>query len=350
MKKVVIISKVIAIFCTVILLVTLIGNVKNNIGTKNVENETNEIASNEITEHDIKKLETQIDVLQKYKKKLIKEMQVYEQWSKGFTEKEIEEFIQSEIIKCYEENILLALEAKTLVMGSFDVQVPTGFSNGEAVMEEYGAYISNTVLNGILNEVATEPVKDVLKNGIDGAIDAYKEQGTLENVMEGAISSIADGVIAEIQDEAKEKVMDILDSTTNGLGSIVIGMAQSNSIGEFLQELADEKTGGLIGSLVGITEYDTTPNTLLQNVSNSASDSSKEVKKFLDKENMTSKDIGEMMYQYAQFGNAMDTLRYYGGTTFFNWKNNYEKMEIVYERFLRNEFMIEMLSTEGVDG
>jgi hypothetical protein len=232
-------------------------------------------------------------------------------------------------------------------MGSFDVNVPDGFADGDTVISQCEEYLSSSMLDLVLSQVATDDVKDILKNGVDGATAAYEQQGNLGDVLRGAVSSAANGVAAKVQDNIKGEVIGIIDETTGGLGSIVIGLKESGSVEEYLKGLADEKTGGLLGSISGIVNYDKTPTALLQSISDTANSSSKQVMAFLGKETVNSADLSEMMYQYSQFGNALDSLRSYGGTVSYNWKNNYEKMEMIYERFVRNEMMIEMLSAEG---
>ncbi len=275
-----------------------------------------------------------------------------EQMGQEMSEEEIQELVQSEILRCYEENTLLAVEIKTVVMGSLGCTVPTGFSTGEDVMSDYGDYVKNTVssmidVQGVIDEIASPQVQSLLKNGVEGAVSAYRNSGSLEDALQGAANSITDGVAAGIQEQAEAFAVSILDETTHGLFSVVQEIPEYDSIEEYIAAKADEEVGGLIGSIAGIVNYDTTPGALLQSVSDSANRSVTEVKTFLNQDVITSKDIGEMMYEYSLFGNAMQTLFQYGGSGYFEWKTNYDKMETLYKRFLRNEIMIEMLSSKG---
>ncbi len=314
--------------------------------------ESNTAEQPERTDAELKKLELTLDLRWNVYEELRDQDIRLEQLKGSLSEGQLQELVQSEILRCYEENTLLAVEIKTVVMGSLGCTVPTGFSTGEDVMKDYGDYVKNTVLSainvqGVIDDIASPQVQAVLKNGIEGAVESYRANGSLEDVLSSAADSITYGVAAGIQEQAEASAVAVLDDTTAGLFSVIQEIPEYDSIEDYFLAKADEKTGGLIGSLEGIMEYDTTPGALLQEVSDSANRSVLEIKGFLDQEVITSKDIDEMMYEYSLFGNAMQTLFQYGGSGYFEWKPNYDKMETLYKRFLRNEIMIEMLSSKG---
>lgn len=299
-----------------------------------------------VSEEDLELLKMQLEIAKTKNSQFKKNIEDYQNMEQGFGTEELQELVQSELLKCYEENTLLAVEMKTLIMGSFGVEVPSGFASGDSVTEKYEDYITSTVVDGVLSEIASEDVQELLKNGIDGAVEAYNANGTLEEVLNGALSSTVDGVVAKIQEVPSNMVLGILDETTGGLSSVAVGILQSNSPEEYLMNKADEELGGVIGSISSIVNYDATPTTFLQSLSNSATASANKVKEFINKDSVTSDDIAQAMYQYSQFGNTLDRLSQYGGTTSFLWENNYAKMEILYARFVRNETMIEMLKAQ----
>lgn len=306
----------------------------------------------ERSDAEVKKLELAMELRWNAYEELRDRLILIEQLGEGMSEEEIQTLAQSEILRCYEENTLLAVEIKTVVMGSLGCSVPTGFATGDDVMGDYGNYVKNTLtsmidVQGVIDEVASPEVQELLKNGVEGALSSYSSSGNLEDALQGAIDSLTYGVAAGIQEKAQEYAVAILDETTFGLFSVVQEISEYDSIEDYFIEKADEKVGGLIGSVAGIVNYDTTPGALLQSVSDTAGRSAEEVKAFLNQEVVTSKEIGAMMYEYSQFGNAMYTLFQYGGAGYFNWQLNYDKMETLYRRFLRNEIMIEMLSSRG---
>ena len=201
-------------------------------------------------------------------------------------------------------------------------------------------YLKEDVVGGIVDQIASAPVQHAVKNGIDGAIEAYEAEGSLGAALSGAVDSIADGVIAQIQDAPYELAKGILDETTGGLFSVAEGLANSDSPEDFLKNMADEKTGGLIGSIGSIVNYDDSPTTYFQSLSKSASASAAELKGFLEMEKVNSDDIANMMYRYSQFGETLSDVKTY------DWKAYYDSMDVLYGQFVRNEIMIEILSGE----
>lgn len=308
----------------------------------------------QISDLDIQKLEVTLEMQWDGYEKLREKAELYDGLGNGITEAELRELVQSEIIKCYEENTLLAVELKTLILGSVGVDVPSGFATGDKALEDYAAYVKNTIseavtanIDGVISEVAGDEVKEILKDGVNGAVAEYKKNGTFEDVLLGAYNSITDGVTAKIQNELREQAVAVLDETTGGLFSVVQEMQRYDSAADYFMDKADKETGGLLGSISGITGYDATPGALLQSVSASAKSSVWEIKNFLDKETLTSADISEMMYSFSNFAMAMDTLAEYGAEVNFSWNENYKKMQLLYDGFMNNEVMIEMLSSRG---
>ncbi len=300
----------------------------------------------EITKQDIARLEAQLAVVLSANERLKKEAALYETSSHELSQEELEELVQSEILQCYEENTLLAVEIKTVVLESLGVEIPDSFPN-EDVMDDYVQFVKDTVTEGVLSQIASEDVQELLKYGVEGAVDAYKSAGTLQAAIEGAAASAIDGVCAKLQDAPMEISLSILDETTGGLASLSLGLLQSDSPEEFLENLADEKTGGLLGTISEIVNYDTSSAAMLENLSDSASSSASEMKTFIGKETVNSQDIASLMYAYAQFGNTLDTFGMYGGEVSFDWESSYQNMEVLYERFVRNEIMIAMLNQRG---
>lgn len=323
---------------------------RNNRISSTEELDTGE--EKQVSDTELRKLELTLESYWNSYEELREQAESYDRMEQGMSEADMKDLVRSEVLRCYEENTLLAVEIKTLVMGSVGVSVPTGFSTGEDAMRSYSDYVENTLssivnVQGVIDEIASPEVQEVLKNGMSGAIEVYQNQGNLEDILYGAALSVMDGVKAKIQEEVKTYAIGILDETTYGLYSTFQEMSQYNSLQEYLESKVDAGKGGLITSLEGFTGYDSTPGALLQGVSDSANSSVAEIKKFLDCETVTSENISEMMYQFSQFGYAMQTLSYYGASVDFSWKDNYDKMEILYKRFLCNEIMIQLLGDKG---
>ncbi len=357
MKKIIMIAKVLSVTMTILLIAGLVFNVmfpveeeqimsENIIEEKpkgekqtvenavestpeNKEPEKKEPEKKEITQIDIEKQLMKQEMLQEKLDEVQPRLEFYESLPEQLTEEEIQEIAQSRILQCYEENVVLAVESKTLLMGSLGVSVPSGFDT-ESATDAYEDYLQEEITEGVLSMIGSESVQNAVRYGIDGAVESYESGGTLGDALSSAADSVIEGVVADIQDYPYTLAKNVLDETTGGLYSIAEG-------------LTDGETGGLIGSVDSIINYDKTPMAFYQNLSETASASAAELEMFLDKDTITSKDIGDMMYQYSLFGEAMHDLNGYA------WGENYENMQAVYSQFVRNEIMIEMLSKEVVD-
>lgn len=267
-----------------------------------------------ITQSDIQTQETKLEVLQKRLDEVQSKLAFYHSLPEQLSEEEIQEIAKSRVLQCYEENVVLAVEAKTLLMGGLGVPVPSGFDTTSAT-DDYEEYLKEEIMESLLGEIGSDKVKDAVKYGIDGAVEAYEAEGSLGAALDGAVDSLVEGVAAEIQDYPYQLAKGILD----------------------------EKTGGVIGTVGNIINYDGSSSTFYQNLSESASKSAEQLEAFLDKDMVNSEDIANMMYQYAQFGEMMNDLNGY------DWSGYYENMQTVYDQFVRNENMIEMLSGEAVN-
>lgn len=355
MKKVIMIAKMLSVTLTILLAVGMIWNIIFPVSEVQitVENTIEEETATEsavgqvpqrraISQVDIEKQQAKLEMYRKKLDEVQPRLEFYESLPKQLTEEEIQEIAQSRILRCYEENIILAVESKTLLMGSLGVSVPSGFDT-ESATDNYEDYLKEELTEGVLSMIGSENVQNAVRYGIDGAVEAYESGGTLSDALSSAADSVVEGVVAEIQDYPYTLAKNVLDETTGGIYSIVEGLTVSDSPEEFFAGLADEKTGGLVGSVGSIINYDKTPTAFYQNLSETASTSAAELEMFLEKDMIHSEDIGNMMYQYSQFGEAMHDLNGY------EWGENYENMQAVYSQFVRNEIMIEMLSREVVD-
>lgn len=306
------------------------------------ENPTEEVkeTKKKITQLDIEKQETRLELLQTRLDEVQPQLVFYQSLPESLSDEDVHEIAQKRILQCYEENVVLAVEIKAVLMDSLGVSLPSGFSSNSAA-DDYVEYLKEDVVGGIVDQIASEPVQDAVKNGIDGAIEAYEAEGSLGAALSGAVNSVADGVIAQIQDAPYELAKGILDETTMGLFSVAEGLANSDSPEDFLKNMADEKTGGLIGSIGSIVNYEDSPTTYFQSLSRSASVSAAELKGFLEMEKVNSDDIANMMYRYSQFGETLSDVKTY------DWKGYYDSMEVLYGQFVRNEIMIEILSGEA---
>lgn len=365
MKKILMLSKMLSVTLTILVAVGVLWNifhptavekevqedalgetvetadVNEKESTEKEEEAAEEIKADKgITQADIQTQEIKLELLQERLDEVESRLEFYQSLPDQLSEEEIREIAQSRILQCYEENVILAVEAKTLLMGGLGVPVPSGFDT-TAATDSYEDYLKDEITESILGQVGSEKVKDAVKYGIDGAIDAYERDGSLGAALSGAVDSIVEGVTADIQDYPYQLAKGILDETTGGLYSIAEGLATSDSLEDFLGNLADEKTGGLLGTIGSIANYDRSAPAFYQNLSDSASKSAAQLENFLNKDTVNSEDIANMMYQYSQFGETMNDLNGY------DWSGYYNKMQVVYNQFVRNENMIEMLSEGG---
>lgn len=366
MKKIIMLSKLLSVTLTILLVVGMVWNIFQSVKVEKAvdadipevtegtidasieddmaeEEPADELVINRgITQADIQTQKMKLEMIQNRLDEVQARLEFYQSLPEQLSEEEIREIAQSRILQCYEENVVLAVEAKTLLMGGLGVPVPSGFDTTSAT-DSYEDYLREEITEGILSQIGSENVKDAVKYGIDGAIDAYEADGSLGAALSGAMDSVVEGVTADIQDYPYQLAKEILDETTGGLYSIAEGLILSDSPEEFLKGLADEKTGGLIGTVGSIINYDRATPAFYQGLSDSASKSAAQLESFLDKDTVNSEDIANMMYQYSLFGETMNDLNGY------DWSEYYDKMYTVYEQFVRNESMIEMLSEEDVN-
>lgn len=364
MKNILMFSKMLSVTLTILVAVGVIWNMFQPAETEKavleeaseVTEETTDVRTEEhreeeealaeetetspgITQADILTQETKLEMLQERLDEVQPRLEFYQSLPDQLSEEEIREIAQSRILQCYEENVVLAVEAKTLLMDGLGVPVPSGFDTVSAT-DNYEDYLKEEITEGILGQIGSDQVKDAVKYGIDGAIDSYESEGTLGSALSGAMDSVVEGVTADIQDYPYQLAKGILDETTGGLYSIAEGLAVSDSPEDFLEGLADEKTGGLIGTVGSIVNYDRSAPAFYQNLSDSASKTAAQLDSFLSKDTVNSEDIANMMYQYSQFGETMNDLNGY------DWGEYYDNMQTIYDQFVWNENMIEMLSEE----
>lgn len=365
MKKMLMFSKMLSVTLTILVVTGIAWNILHIVRVENVgeeagvsKTETANIKTEDTDEEetvvreaetgssvmqaDIQTNKIKLEILQEKLDELQSRLEFYQSLPENLSEEEIKEIAQSRILQCYEENVVLAVEAKTLLMGGLGVSVPNGF-NTTGATDNYEDYLKDEITESILGDIGSEQVKDAVKYGINGALEAYESEGTLGAALEGAADSITEGVIADVQDYPYQLAKGILDETTGGLYSIAEGLATSSSPEEFFEGLGDGEIGGLIGTIGSIANYDRSAPAFYQNLSESASKSAAQLELFLEKDAVNSEDIANMMYQYSLFGETMNDLNGY------SWGGYYDNMRVVYEQFLRNENMIEMLSEGNAD-
>lgn len=302
--------------------------------------------SRQVTEVDIAKLKAKLEIVRSNYNDQNDEAQQYMDMAKAASNIRTEERMQSEMLRCYEENTLLAAELKALVMGSLGADVPDSFASESAVdqtLTECGDYFTDAVKESVLSEIASDDVREILKNGISGALDTYRSGGNLQDTLESAVQSTMDGVLATIQELPQKYALTVLDQASGGLSGAAETLLQGGSFQDALEGIE----GGVIGEIGDILEYDAYPDAFVQELSRSVNESSQEVADFLINESITSEDIGKMMYEYTQFGNSLDVLSDNGGAVDFDWKPYYDKMEMAFQQYVRNEMMIEMLEEKA---
>ncbi len=297
----------------------------------------------EVTDIEVKKAETELEILILQTEEIEKTILEHSNASATWSEDKIEELAEQEVVRCYEENVALAVEIKSLLMGSLGVDVPTGFSsNSDEMYEDYGDYLEENVMSGvdsILSEVASEEVKSLIITGVTAGAEGFADGG-ISGALENAKTSLESGVIATIQEAPMKMALNILDETTGGISGVLVGIAESGSIEEYIYNSADEELGGLLGSVKNIVTYEQADGAFYQTLSNNASDTAERLKNFLDNESVTANDISNMLAQYSLFGNTMRSL-----VPSYDWELHYGQMNKLYRQFTRNEIMIEILTS-----
>lgn len=299
--------------------------------------ETEESAEKPYSQEDIEKLEMKLKMMEEKEADVLSALEVWRSLPDSLTEEQIHTIAKSRVLQYYEENVVLAVEAKTILMDSLGVPVPQYHAEEDA-MAEYGDYLKDEITGGLIGQVGSKGVQDAVRYGLDGALDAYEADGTLESALNGAVDSVVEGVVSDIQEYPYELAKDALNNVTGGLFSVAEGLASSDSPEDFLNHLAEDGSNGLIGSVAGAITYEGSPTALFQSMSDSVSASAVELGAFLEKDAINSTDIANMMYQYSQYGEVLHDLNGY------DWSGNYSNMQNVYSRFVQNEVAIDFLS------
>lgn len=357
-------KKIVAILCSVCLCLTACGsdvnsnkNVEENVekedsaqqeaqkeATPTEEADTNENQYYELTEMDVKKLELKLETVRgscehySIRKQYYQGILDYDSQSVNY-----DELIQQRLLKCYQENTMLALEMKTLLVASLGVEVPNNPEQQEGMTEKWLVDLRQNILDTTMNSVASPEVIEYVKGGFAIAKDAYDNNATLEGMLDDVKNSVVEGVYASIEQSFYDNAKESLSEVTGGLSDLAIDLAQSGSVEEFVENKVNGKTGNILGTIEDVSNFDTTTAVYVQSLSDSASSASANMLLFLEKDKITSSEIMEVMYQYSQFGNTMNLLNEHGVTTNFDWQENYNKMNAIYDQFVCNEIMITKL-------
>lgn len=251
------------------------------------------------------------------------------------------ELAQRRVLQCYEENVTLAVEIKALLMESLNVPMPSEFANRSAT-DDYMDYLKDDIVGGIIDQIASDQVKSIIELGSTALTGAANADGSAGDRLNDAIDFVIDGVAAKTQEAPYEMAENILDETTGGLYNLAKGLTASGSVQDYLLNEANRKTGGLIGTIDDIIDYDDSFIPYFQALSRNASESAEGLKWFLQMEKVKSGDIADMLYQYSQFGDTLQKVK-----ASYDWKTYYDSMEVLYSRFVHNEVMIEMLNAGG---
>ncbi len=331
-------------------------SVKTTADAGQTEKPSETAMEDEISHADIQKLEMKLEKLEQQETGLLESLAAWRALPDGLTKEQLDTIARSRVIQCYEENVVLAVEAKTLLIGGLGVSIPSGYAQDDAMaaygdylkeqlgvgglnsVDDLGGYLAGELMEGVVGQVGSEAVQNAVRYGMEGALDAYKADGTLGSVLTGAVDSVVEGVVSDIQEYPYELAKNVLNEVTGGLFSIVQYLDSSDSPEEFLQNMADEVSGGLFSSVASALTYESSPTALFQSMSQSASDSAARLSTFLEKDTINSTDIANMMYQYSQYGEVLHDLNNY------DWSESYSAMQEVYTQFVQNEVMIAFLS------
>ena len=98
------------------------------------ENLTEEVkeTKKKITQLDIEKQETRLELLQTRLDEVQPQLEFYQSLPESLSDEDIHEIAQKRILQCYEENVVLAVEIKAVLMDSLGVSLPAGFSGNSA--------------------------------------------------------------------------------------------------------------------------------------------------------------------------------------------------------------------------
>lgn len=297
----------------------------------------------ELTEMDLKKLQMKLETIEGVYAGYAKSTEYY-QAVIAYDPNAVnyDELIQNRILSCYEENVALALEMKTLLVESVGVEVP-GVDTGNTMTEEWISYVKDNVKDVVQNSVASPEVVEAVQNGFSFAKETYENNYSVEGMLVDVKDAVVNGVTAKIENTFYEKTKEVMSEITGGLSDIATGVLEAGSVEDYIQNQVDEKTGGILGTVNDISNFDSTTPVYLNKMSESAQAASNNMFSFLEKEKVNSEDIMEVMYQYSQYGNTMSVLSAYGITGTFDWQSYYEKMNAIYKEFVNNEIMIAKL-------
>ena len=294
-------------------------------------------------------LNDQIEKLQQENDYLRTDIEEYEKYESMYGEADARQLADAKLVSCYEENVVLALEIKALIMESLGVDVPIDFETNSTALDSYTEYFKDETVGKLASELGVDDVDAYLEKGMSTIDEIYEDGDDFQDILNNAKEVAVNGVMSSVENWCLSTAEQALDETTGGLYSTLKGINEAGSLEVYLENAADEKTGGLIGSIKGIANYESSTGELLNGISDNANSSAKQISEFLNKDTITSRDIRTMMYQYKQFGECMDTLGQYGVSVNYSWDKNYEQIEFLYERFLYNEVMMELLNKEGAD-
>lgn len=258
-------------------------------------------------------IERQKEMLREESKRLDEKLPLY----KDYNEEEMQQLIQTMLSERYAENTLIALDIKALILESFGYNFDYEFYSDEAFYDEFDSYVRDSVISTLVGNVAGGKVGNWISTGISGAVDGIQDG---DGISAGVKRAATDGVYAEIQDAPKEFISKYLGDSVGALGDVI-----SESV-----------------------SYDKTPEYLLQGIADGISNSSGKILGYIEKDIMTSADVSNIIYEYYQYGTAVNDLNQIGGSIYIssNWNSYYEQMQELYDRFIYNEQLIKFLNGE----
>lgn len=159
---------------------------------------------------------------QDVEKKLIETKNRYKELSKSMVLIEDREKAKIEILNYYVENQQLVDEAKSLIMQSFGYNIHVDYevkSPERIFRDEMIDSVSGNALIG---------------SGVKGALDAAGEELSLENVLNGVLSGVEDGVSSYATDKSKEALSGFVGNGLVESATLVWDLLSTNQLPEQL--------------------------------------------------------------------------------------------------------------------
>lgn len=234
-----------------------------------------------------------------------------------------DKILSETLASIYQQSTASAIECKAIILESFGMD--TGI---KYFTEEDGGDGSQEIKDYVLDEaagrLASGTAGDILKSGVNGALDGWSSDGSLSAVLEGVGEGLESGVAAAIDDVPKKVAAAFL-------GDSLVSAAEA---------------------VAGFGEIDVTSAHLLNSIAREMETSSAKLMPCLENEQVTEEGLYEMIYWYFQYAKSASAMNNYSGgraQTEILGEAYQVPLSIEYSNFVRNEALLRLLGAGGND-